>query len=622
VSPRIKLLNLLGLSVAYGFGLLIVVGLIPKWGRWYSASPNYRVQADALLHGDLALSHTPLDLSAGMVWSEGGVQQVVGLGIPVLRLPLTILARLFGNSIFPEHLATGLALSFVTFILLTSLVMPVLMRRRSTIPLLVSSLGSAILVLSFPPFVTILKTGFTVLEEAVAHAYLYGILESVLILRCFWKPSKYRWLILMLVAGWGGFIRPPLVFYGFGAWLTVTLVLFWPFKAGLLSSKQQLSPTRFSVGVWALGSFLFFLGIFGLMWTNWMRFGSVAEFGHKLNLLGQSFSGSLYASRFDNPIETEPLPVVTKELLGALFFVKPHHYPTYYELGLFPGQANVARMRAMYFSVYDWSYILPLIGGVAITACWLFVSFRGRLRWLDALLMKMGVWCILSIIPIFWFYLRTPALTSRYLLDFAPGFVVLISVAWCAIVNRLRGGWLMVAVVVLGAWLTWEIASAKCIAGKPISLSWSQLTPRPKDYDHTGTELPELGISTVRSGSSEIPFDGSGWDFDTGTIASHVIVFVQNPEFLELELVRDPEARETPDPKWIRAKIGLEFLRKESITPTQHGWLVRFYGPQRNQYRQGIQVAFIATVPKERLPEEKTSWQLKKVRWRQTEEKS
>jgi hypothetical protein len=96
-----------------------------------------------------------------------------------------------------------------------------------------------------------------------------------------------------------------------------------------------------------------------------------------------------------------------------------------------------------------------------------------------------------------------------------------------------------------------------------------------------------------------------------------VVLFAKDPDRFELELeVRDQEGA-TVDPEAIQAKIGLETLERVSIERNEAGWRVRFAGPRQQRYRTGIQVLFLATVPKERMLDRATPWVLKRVQWRE-----
>jgi hypothetical protein len=86
---------------------------------------------------------------------------------------------------------------------------------------------------------------------------------------------------------------------------------------------------------------------------------------------------------------------------------------------------------------------------------------------------------------------------------------------------------------------------------------------------------------------------------------------------LELELAPAPGAQTSRENiEHIRAKVGLELLKWESIERMEEGWRVRFAGPTRPHYQRGVQPVFIATVPKQRLADDHTPWMLEQVSWR------
>jgi hypothetical protein len=185
-------------SLIYGFGLSFVLQIIPNWGQWYSASPFYSLQANALLRGDFALSPRIMDLDHDLVWSNGGIQQVWGLGVPLLRLPLTALAHLCGYSVFPDYLALGLVLSLTAFLLLHLIVAPAVARRKWFAIFI--AYGGVALALFFPPFLALLHTRLKVYEEAAAYTYLFGLMEAVLLFQFLRTESKWWWMLLMLLA--------------------------------------------------------------------------------------------------------------------------------------------------------------------------------------------------------------------------------------------------------------------------------------------------------------------------------------------------------------------------------------------------------------------------------------
>jgi hypothetical protein len=95
-----------------------------------------------------------------------------------------------------------------------------------------------------------------------------------------------------------------------------------------------------------------------------------------------------------------------------------------------------------------------------------------------------------------------------------------------------------------------------------------------------------------------------------------VTLFVNDPAFLELELVRVDGPNAADDLTHIRAKAGLEFLERDYVRRTDGGWIVRFLAPRQPRYQHGIQPVFIATVPNTQLSQPATPWRLLKVRWK------
>jgi hypothetical protein len=94
---------------------------------------------------------------------------------------------------------------------------------------------------------------------------------------------------------------------------------------------------------------------------------------------------------------------------------------------------------------------------------------------------------------------------------------------------------------------------------------------------------------------------------------------VKDPEFLELHLKRQPEDRlnhcAITD---IRAKVGLEFLHRASITQKDEGWIVRFDKPKQARYQHGIQAVFLGIVPAEEIANcvvPPSPWILEKIQW-------
>ena len=236
-------------------------------------------------------------------------------------------------------------------------------------------------------------------------------------------------------------------------------------------------------------------------------------------------------------------------------------------------------------------------------------------------LLTLGLWSLLAALPLAAFYLYAPVISSRYLMDLAPAFAAALAAAWLFIAARCAKRWSRVlACALLCTWLGVELYLSRSVYGGPSSVTAAELKvlreSRPAVAGGTNTYVANDYGQSLTGDQSKIPFDRTGWNAETGAVMPLVILFVKDPTFLELEFEGQPHPRITANPEDIRAKVGLEFLERTQITKTEQGWRVRFRGPQRARWRDGLQGAFVATVPKEFLAERTTPWILKAARWR------
>jgi hypothetical protein len=657
---------LIGLqALVYGAGLLIATGWVERWGEWYAPWEAYRGQSRVLVEGQLALSRDVADLRYNHTWSEGGVHQVWGLGVPLWRLPWDVLARAVGHEAFPDRLAFGLFAALVAFVVLKVWMGPLAVAANNAalwsqnsveeatlLPgegpaAAIGAVGVLMLLLLFPPFIGLLQARGPAWGEPVGYQYLYGILLVTLLVAWARRPRAFGWLILCVLAGLGGLIRPTLVFYGL-----VTIFI------GTWSWLRIQGSWRRVLRVVLLGWLLFGLGGGVLWWTNLKRFGDGFEFGHKLNVQHQS--GAMYATRFDHPYQEEPMGSAAGELFGILFRVRELNGMEFYREGFFPGQSDTIRWRHFYFRTYDLGYVPWLLAGWGV-ACWL--MWRGRTgnrsvqmpgrsinecgdddipspglsatsktdAKTDAdvapgespapsmnAIAVLGAWSLLITALLALFYLRVPVISSRYMLDFAPAFATGMLALWLFVAGRCRrwgaGGLIC---VLLAGWLGLELHWNRSLPGSGGSLSWAEVAGARQRGASSGVapRASEHGVA-LGDPASGIPFDRTGWDQATGGLSPVVILFAKDPQFVELELEQVDGVIEA-DPEMIRVKVGLEPLNRLSMEQTSKGWRLRFQGPRQARYQEGVQCVFVATVPKQHLTAACAPWVLKNVRWGQ-----
>jgi hypothetical protein len=628
-------------SVILVLGLMICCGVIPEWGRWYSPNVTHRLQTDALLHGHLALSDTPSTLGSlsSLAWAEGGVQQVSGLGIPIWRLPFEAAARCMGQPGFPDRLELGVAILIVSLQVFNIWLLPLLgnLSFQSTAQqsfALAGAMGLIVLLLIFPPFINLLRTSLNIYEEVLVYVYIYGISLMTGLAWLIRRPSWLKYWGICLMAGLGGLVRPTLVFYGIITIILATIQVI--FKSNLCFNpvqlplpipsrmRRQISPRFMSWRLW-VGVLGFAAGGLILFLTNQVRFGSGFEFGHKLNMVN---TGVVYATRFDYPFEDEPLSSAARELCGALFSVKELNGDDFYRQPFFPGQSQTVRWRQFYFLTFDWSCAtLVLIGW--ILGIWpIFRLLRNQFT--DEINDRederskvcacMALWSLGSTALLAIFYLRVPCISSRYMMDFAPAFAGAIGVIWLKLsAAKTQRGWMRQTrdwglLIILIGWMNLEITknnsnnTSKSVAWEDVASRMESLANKLNLPDSTYVE----GFDFQQTG---IQGNGMGWNRTTNAVAPAVVLFIKDPEFVELE-VSVANTKPLDNPPFIRAKVGLEFLKEESLKRMPHIWQLRFSRPMRAQYQRHIQPLFLAFGPKEGLADPYTPYRLLKVSWK------
>jgi len=621
-------------ALLYAFGLLFVTGVIPAWGEWYSESMPFRLQTNALLKGDFALSHNPAELDDDLCWSQGGVHQVWGLGIPLWRLPFEALARIVHKSAFPDRVALGLFITLVAYIVFRTWFLPLLKPDTATASKneqgtrwrdAIVAIGAVELSLFFAPVANLLSSRMFVYEEVMAYVYFYGVALACGIVSLARKPVWPRFFALCIFAGLGGLVRPTLLFYGVATLMTCGTIML------LTASKQRVKA------IWRIlvGIFLFASGGGMLFLTNLARFGNGFEFGHRLNLQSGNLMPSVYSTRFNYPFANESVMSSSRELFGAIFQVKELNGFNYYQQAFFPGQSSTFRWREFIFTTYDLSYAVCLAA-----ACSVGIWTLGRwvkLRKADnakacgfsngplAPQVLLIMWGAIAFVITALFFAKTPAIASRYMFDFAACFVAMLTGLWWwladSICRHTRSFKYALAALcaMLVAWQAIEMNSAKNAGGTPASTTYQGLEFRHKQDGQLpqSKSLPseyKIGDSMESWG---IPFNGEGWDSETGNTKAAVELFVEDPQGLTLEVASAVSTNVMAhDYDSIQAKIGLEFLEREKITSMINGMRIEFRRPKNTVYQKGIQPAFLAMTKPANLGTNDSPFRLLRIAWR------
>ena len=640
---------LLGYEALVLVGVLLVgCGVVPEWGRWYCPDTPHRLQTEAFLHGNLALSDTPAALATDLAWIRGGVHQVWGLGVPLWRLPFEAVAKLFGEPGFPDRLAFGTALVIAAFWISNLWLGPLLdsFQRRSnrteankdepgSVVFSSTAISLSVLLLLFPPFVNWLRTPLTVYDEVLAYTYVYGLMLMAALIVLVRSPSWLKYWGLCALAGVGGLLRPTICAYGVvavalaTAWIASQRAQMSRVSERTSSSRvQPVTPTLLGfMKSWRLwtGLALFAAGGAVLFVTNELRYGDGTEFGHRVHVEGGSLLGTVYATRFGGPFENEPLPSAARELIGAVFFARKFNGFDWYRQGFFPGQSDTVRWRHFYSKTFDWTFavLVPLGWGASI---WSMVgmwrkrrtaALGGERQSIGEECIMIGFWSLLSAALIAAFYLRTCFISSRYIMDLAPAFAAgMLALALKAFAVLGGRRWTRYALLVmLAAWTAVEIASGNCMFGGPRSATWSEVAEM-MSVPRMAVHLPE---STYMAGfdfhTTGIPLNGEGWESDS-TAAPAVILFVKDPEFVEIDIAFADQNTFGDTPPLVQAKIGSEVLKRRKDIKTSHGWQTTFQGPSHSETRRGIQTLFLGFGPKEQIAADLSPYRLLRVSWK------
>jgi hypothetical protein len=275
----------------------------------------------------------------------------------------------------------------------------------------------------------------------------------------------------------------------------------------------------------------------------------------------------------------------------------------------------------MYMPTFDRGMAVLVIIAIVGAICWLAVKRRTVLsanslarRPASALVGALLAWTLAGVLGLGYFYLYFPILCARYLLDFAPAFAAALFLVWLAGSVRFP----KLSLVVLAVWLGWEILPTRGGAPSHYLLKRTELPPpvrvegRKKLSEYRGA----YGIDG-HPAETRIAFNGEGWSADDGAAAPVVVLVIDRPEFVELQVEpRMPMGATQPSPDHYRAQIGGVELPLERTSESDGAATVRFKVPDRIREQQGEQILCLCFI--ERCDEEDRVSQrvLRSVRWR------
>ena len=583
---------LIPLALAYG-AIMLSLGQGTLTQLW-SADPYHRYQAVALLEGHLSLANSLDAMQPGLAWHDGHVHHVWGLGVAFWLIPFQVVWRLFGGQVFPDRVALGVAFALLAYYASSTGLRLAKDGRRSM------GLGLIWTIVLCPPLWTLARVSQSVFEQTVLYAVLLSLGILVSVVRVVWFGSRRDFWLGCALSAWAAWVRPTFGIYGFAAVLVCSL---------FMASRHRAIKLAVS------GCSIFLLSLVLLGLTNWVRFGRVLEFGHRLTVASSSM---VYLSRFGNPYQQATRWGATKELAGLLFLSPNVHDAYAYTEELFPGQTPETRFRRLYLTAFDPSYAL---GGIAaLGAVLALISRHRRGRWSglwqqpDTLLgLALFSWSGVALVGLGLFYLYFPIIESRYLLDFTPAFIGLIASVWVMIPR----GWVRYAWPLLGGWLLYEIVTAEVAVQ----------TPEQAEGKTSESALPHVasvslnqfnGVYSPAHPPSEtgLPWNGRGWA-QNGFADDVVILAVDKPEFVTLEVDNRQGLNGQPARTDVyQAMIDGVLLPLDKVVRDDYGWQVRFAVPPELQKRANDEILFLCFSKGYDAEDRDSDRLLYSVRWR------
>jgi hypothetical protein len=436
----------LAVAVLLAFGFSVLSGLIINSTDLYSVDQNYRLQTESFLSGRLSLSSDPTILLNDWAWNGQTAHQVWGLGIPLLRLPFEIVARAFGAPAFPDRIVLLLILSLG----LGSAVATAIEIGRSvstTKSGILTGLLLAIVVIFDPLLFGIAESRMLVYEEAALGMSCFGLLLWRLVVLTAGQACKRNFWLLAIVAGFSFWIRPTSIFYSIPALLIVSTI-----------EAKNAKLRRCLFDCWAV----FFLLTGAYLVLNWIRFGLPWEFGHSINY---TFPRNAFGLRFGTKLALSPLGSLIGELNQALFACLPSKSNVFYEKDPCGTVLTPFRFREYYISSY--SIVEGLFFAAGMSWCFCMLAFGKLRQWIRTPAGISILWGACSTALVYAFYIRSPSLSSRYLLDFMPGLAAMIAGLLGSCFSQIKGASGRTALfgiyICIAGWRIHEVADLKIV---------------------------------------------------------------------------------------------------------------------------------------------------------------
>jgi hypothetical protein len=588
------------------FGCLFWIGYDMQSDRLFASFPYHRLQTDAILAGHLSLSSSVEEIDHGLTWHNDQVNQVWGLGVALWNLPFELIFRLSGDSPCPDR---------IPLICLVVLVAWYVAHTGFVVSKQLNSMTAGILfvcgILFFPSMWNLILGRQAIFEQTILYACLISTAILSGLIRVLLLQRKNDIWFVSILGGLSALFRVTHGIYGLTAGLICVATALAPLAKRLLKGQQFRWATI--AGALACGLPLL-LGFLFLAFSNYSRFGSVLECGHRIT---NHWADIVFLTRFYNPFGSVSVIDASKELL-AWIFLSPFHHPGSEWDQVVPFQAAGIRWRGTMQSTFDPSFLaISMTGciGATIRLCGLIKRVRQKLPLeltpVQRLIAGVSVWVVTAFVGLSAFYLYAPIITSRYILDFTPsmmGCLVLVIALFGIQIPRAIS-------VILATWLVIQayfLWAPRDNGNQFFAVSRHELVGLPKAAGRKILSYDGIYSTHNHPTATKIEYNGLGWGTN-GTALPIVTLMVDKPQFFELTV----ERRENDD---YHAKIGNVALPLESIEHFQANKRemarVRFKIPENIRERNQSQVVYVCFRSKWEAEDRTSERLLLEVRWK------
>ncbi|MCJ7774653.1 MAG: hypothetical protein MUP22_16130, partial [Desulfobacterales bacterium] len=334
------------------------------------------------------------------------------------------------------------------------------------------------------------------------------------------------------------------------------------------------------------------------LYTNYLRFGEFFEFGYHRILDMIPVLG--FMLKFSYPFAKESIFNASSELFGSLFLVKNLTGLNFFQESIHWWQADSVRFREYYFPGFSPIILTTMLTGwvLAFSAKRFDIPVFKLTDKIKQSLFVMGFWSALSFVIMFVFYLKKPAFSSRYVIDFLPALVMGTSVLLIFLILAVKNIFPAIlsnilVMVLISVWISGNVFYANEIEEQrpnsfrpPAAVNLEAIDSMLPKEPEFKPSLPTAYGSDITKSNYNIPSNLWGWycypdqyrQLDSrlvGLVGPTVTLFFGPFECVQLQIKKwRPDIEYDIDA--IQVKVGTQLLVRESVDDSDEKQTITF----------------------------------------------